>query len=257
MLVQIRLLVKLVLYGLAVITLLESFQEENFRYLINMKYDFSFLGNEISDVNPESWRGLEESLQTLNLANNAIAYLPGSVFSALQTLESLDLSGNAIMDFDTTVFAGGPPRLVRLNLADNQLRHVPYRQVFYLKYVITLNHSESSFYTVPSDIRAIVFISLYPYQIECQINSNWLLALKFCLLKQKCGRQNALEKTIKCQLKSFLEGNKQFWDDQLWFSKSKNMLVTMFCLNKQLHNPSTTRSIAFLRICPKQLVGYV
>lgn len=84
-------------------------------------------------MNPESWRGLEESLQTLNLADNAIAHLPGSVFSALQALESLDLSGNAIMDFDPTVFAGGPPRLVRLSLADNQLRHIPYRQVTSLK----------------------------------------------------------------------------------------------------------------------------
>lgn len=92
-----------------------------------------FAGNEISEINPESWRGLEESLQTLNLADNAISTLPPSVFSSLQTLDTLDLSGNAIMDIDLTVFAGGPPRLVRLYLADNQLKHVPYRQVSSLK----------------------------------------------------------------------------------------------------------------------------
>lgn len=100
---------------------------------VTVKKPFCLTGNEISEINPESWRGLEESLQSLNLAENAIAHLPGSVFSTLQNLDTLDLSGNAIMDFDASVFSGGPPRLVRLNLADNQLRHVPYRQVTPLK----------------------------------------------------------------------------------------------------------------------------
>ena len=88
---------------------------------------------------PENWRGLENSLQTLILADNSLSILSPDTFSSLLVLETLDLRGNHIAELDTDVFRAGPPRLTRLSLADNQLSSVPYQQLSPLKGLRTLD----------------------------------------------------------------------------------------------------------------------
>jgi hypothetical protein len=100
---------------------------------------FRDTGNQIGELAPEDWRGLEDSLQTLILADNALRSLPREAFSSLLLLETLDLCGNHLADLDSDVFRSGPPRLSRLLLADNQLHNVPYQQLASLRMLRTLD----------------------------------------------------------------------------------------------------------------------
>jgi Leucine-rich repeat (LRR) protein len=70
----------------------------------------------------DSFRGLEESLQSLILADNAIStFLPGA-FSELKALEILDLRGNNLQSLDAAAL---PPRILHLSLADNLFTSMP------------------------------------------------------------------------------------------------------------------------------------
>lgn len=72
------------------------------------------------------WSGLQHSLKVLKLSNNALTYLPHRAFDNLQSLEILDLSGNMISEIHVNAFQDGPIKLLRLNLADNLLKFIPY-----------------------------------------------------------------------------------------------------------------------------------
>lgn len=72
------------------------------------------------------WSGLENSLKVLKLSNNALTYLPHRALDNLQSLETLDLSGNMISEIHVNAFQDGPIKLLRLNLADNLLKYIPY-----------------------------------------------------------------------------------------------------------------------------------
>jgi len=72
------------------------------------------------------WNGLEKSLKTLKLANNALTSLPFRAFDNLELLENLDLSGNMISEIHINAFQDGPLTLHRLNLADNMLKFIPF-----------------------------------------------------------------------------------------------------------------------------------
>lgn len=47
-------------------------------------------------------------------------------FDNLGALENLDLSGNMISEIHVNAFEGGPLQIMRLNLADNLLKFIPY-----------------------------------------------------------------------------------------------------------------------------------
>lgn len=96
-------------------------------------------GNKIGEVSPENWRGLESSLQTLILADNALSSLPTNTFSSLQLLETLDLRSNHLAELDMDVFHTALPRLSHLLLADNQLSSMPYQQLTSLRTLKTLD----------------------------------------------------------------------------------------------------------------------
>nr|CAD7452145.1 unnamed protein product [Timema tahoe] len=98
-------------------------------------------GNRISEIFPENWRGLENSLQTLILVDNTLSSLPPDAFSNLPNLETLDMSGNDLLGFDPSTFHNGPARLSSLYLADNQLTSIPYQQVSALRLLRTLDLS--------------------------------------------------------------------------------------------------------------------
>nr|CAD7393869.1 unnamed protein product [Timema cristinae] len=98
-------------------------------------------GNRISEIFPENWRGLENSLQTLILTDNTLSSLPPDAFSNLPNLETLDMSGNDLLGFDPSTFHNGPTRLSSLYLTDNQLTSIPYQQVSALRLLRTLDLS--------------------------------------------------------------------------------------------------------------------
>lgn len=62
-------------------------------------------------MNGDNWRGLENTLQTLILAENSVANLPLDAFTGLPLLETLDLRGNHLAIVDGGVFRDGMSRL--------------------------------------------------------------------------------------------------------------------------------------------------
>lgn len=98
-------------------------------------------GNEISRIESDNWRGLENSLQTLKLGKNTIDKLPADAFAGLTYLEVLDLHDNNIKDIDITVFRDGMAHLTHLYLNDNQLTYIPYVPLSSLKRMKTLDMS--------------------------------------------------------------------------------------------------------------------
>lgn len=89
---------------------------------INLKV----LGNQISAITPENFKGLEDSLQKLILADNSLLYIPRDAFTGLSHLNTIDLSGNHLREIDPSVFREGMGRLENLILADNELMEIPY-----------------------------------------------------------------------------------------------------------------------------------
>lgn len=103
--------------------------------------DYYFIGNQISHVASDSWRGLENSLQTLRIGKNALDKLPADAFAGLTYLEVLDLRENSIKEIDPSVFRDGMAHLTHLYLNDNQLTAIPYSQISSLKRIKVLDLS--------------------------------------------------------------------------------------------------------------------
>lgn len=99
------------------------------------------IGNRISHIVLESWRGLENSLQILRLGRNTIEKLPADAFAGLTYLEILDLRENNLKNIDPAVFRDGMAHLTYLYLNGNQLVHLPYAQLSPLKRMKVLDIS--------------------------------------------------------------------------------------------------------------------
>lgn len=97
---------------------------------------------------------MENSLQTLILADNALRSLPAEAFSSLTLLEILDLRTNHLSELNLDVFRSGPSRLSRLLLADNQLNSVPYQQVGTLRTLKTLDLASNNIERLHSEHQA-------------------------------------------------------------------------------------------------------
>lgn len=100
-----------------------------------------YLGNEINKIQPENWRGLENSLEVLILAENSITHIPIDSFSGLPMLDTIDLRGNNLREIDPNIFRDGMGRLAHLILADNQLTSIPYQALQPLRVLKTLDLS--------------------------------------------------------------------------------------------------------------------
>lgn len=100
-------------------------------------------GNQITSIEPDSFRGLEDTLHTLILANNMLSKLPPDSFSTLPHLDTIDLSGNNLAVIDANIFRDGMPRLVKLLLADNILTEIPYIPIAPLKQLRFLDLSHN------------------------------------------------------------------------------------------------------------------
>lgn len=72
-------------------------------------------GNQISCIETDSFRGLENSLHTLILSKNSINNLPPDSFSTLPQLDTIDLSGNNLESIDANIFRDGMPRLSKVS----------------------------------------------------------------------------------------------------------------------------------------------
>lgn len=81
----------------------------------NIFFSLDLSGNQISCIEPDSFRGLENSLHTLILSKNSINNLPPDSFSTLPQLDTIDLSGNNLESIDANIFRDGMPRLSKVN----------------------------------------------------------------------------------------------------------------------------------------------
>lgn len=101
----------------------------------------------------EHFKGLEDSLEKLILADNSLLYLPPDAFAGLPHLDSIDLTGNHLRDIDPSVFREGMGRLVHLILADNELKRIPYQALAPLTALRTLDLSYNQIERVePTDV---------------------------------------------------------------------------------------------------------
>lgn len=84
---------------------------------------------------------MENSLETLILADNSITHIPPDTFTGLPALETLNLKGNNLRDIDPSIFREGMDRLAHIIFADNLLSSIPYLALSSLKMLKTLDLS--------------------------------------------------------------------------------------------------------------------
>ncbi|XP_036395748.1 trophoblast glycoprotein-like [Megalops cyprinoides] len=80
------------------------------------------MGNQISRIGPESFKGLE-NVTNLSLSNNRITEVESQTFSALRSLRSLDLSSNQLALIHPEAFAVPSGLLRDLNLSRSLYNH--------------------------------------------------------------------------------------------------------------------------------------
>lgn len=116
-------------------------------------YELIILGNEIPLVAAEHFKGLEDSLEKLILADNSLIHLPPDAFAGLPHLDTLDLTGNHLREIDPSVFREGMGRLAHLILADNELTKIPYQALASLSALRNLDLSYNQIEQVePMDV---------------------------------------------------------------------------------------------------------
>lgn len=80
-------------------------------------------GCQIKTIEPEAFRGQENSLKSLNLKDNELTEIPSETLKTLRNLTVLDLSMNKITRVNDNTFAG--LKLVTLKLSDNEVTLAP------------------------------------------------------------------------------------------------------------------------------------
>ncbi|XP_076182495.1 leucine-rich repeat and fibronectin type-III domain-containing protein hattifattener [Ptiloglossa arizonensis] len=76
-------------------------------------------GCQIRIIEPEAFKGQENSLKSLNLKDNDLTEIPSNILKTLRNLTVLDLSMNKITRVNDNAFAG--LKLVTLKLSDNEV----------------------------------------------------------------------------------------------------------------------------------------
>ncbi|OAD56411.1 Leucine-rich repeats and immunoglobulin-like domains protein 3 [Eufriesea mexicana] len=80
-------------------------------------------GCQIKTIEPEAFKGQENSLKSLNLKDNELTEIPSETLKTLRNLTVLDLSMNKITRVNDNTFAG--LKLVTLKLSDNEVTLAP------------------------------------------------------------------------------------------------------------------------------------
>ncbi|XP_034183932.1 leucine-rich repeat and fibronectin type-III domain-containing protein hattifattener [Osmia lignaria lignaria] len=80
-------------------------------------------GCQIKTIEPDAFKGQENSLKSLNLKDNELTEIPSSTLKTLRNLTVLDLSMNKITRVNDNAFAG--LKLVTLKLSDNEVNLAP------------------------------------------------------------------------------------------------------------------------------------
>ena len=93
-------------------TTLSDFMFKNLK-IINLQISAA----ELTNISPNAFRGLENTLQTLNLAGNSLRSVPVQALRQLRLLKQLDLSSNQIKYVPDNAFV--TLRLKTLKIADN------------------------------------------------------------------------------------------------------------------------------------------
>lgn len=80
-------------------------------------------GCQIKTIEPEAFKGQENSLKSLNLKDNELTEIPSATLKTLKNLTILDLSMNKITKVNDNTFAG--LKLITLKLSDNEVTLSP------------------------------------------------------------------------------------------------------------------------------------
>ncbi|NXF12004.1 TLR7 protein, partial [Smithornis capensis] len=104
--------------------------------------------------------GLEsQSLRILEFRGNRldVLWVDGnakylSFFKNLTSLEELDISFNSLIFLPPGVFEAMPPKLKLLNLTNNRLKSFDWKNLYYLKKLVTLDLSNNLLTTVPREL---------------------------------------------------------------------------------------------------------
>ncbi|XP_012057851.1 PREDICTED: uncharacterized protein LOC105620986 [Atta cephalotes] len=80
-------------------------------------------GCNIKSIEPETFKGQENHLKSLNLRDNELTEIPGINLKTLKNLTVLDLSMNKITKVNDNAFVG--TKLITLKLSDNEVTLVP------------------------------------------------------------------------------------------------------------------------------------
>ncbi|XP_023332215.1 chaoptin, partial [Eurytemora carolleeae] len=88
---------------------------------------------QIGNILPAAFRGLERSLQELNLASNRLSILPYNVFEDFDSIRKIDLSDNVLAISPNYTFSEFRYALLDLDLSGDLMRHVPSREIGLLR----------------------------------------------------------------------------------------------------------------------------
>ena len=83
----------------------------------------------ISKVKPGAFRGLERSLESLDLSSNRLSILPASVFEDFDSIKKLTLSDNMLAISPNISFSGFRYTIEDLELQGDHMRYVPMREM--------------------------------------------------------------------------------------------------------------------------------
>lgn len=180
-----------------------------------------FLGNDIIEIAPDDWRGLENSLEILMLSNNAINSLPADAFSGLPQLDTLDLSGNNLREIDPSVFRDGMGKLTHVYLADNQLSVIPYQALQPLKLLKYLDLSYNVINKMQAQIDQLNPISHQEFDYDLSLDT---LRLDY---NQLTIMESAAFQHFDVLNKTYLDGN-PLHEIQVSFLKKKLPSVYTF-----------------------------
>ena len=144
--------------------------------------------NGIRELNDGAFRGLEESLEYLNLENNELSVLPRAV-SSLRRVSYLYLASNAIRELRNDSFAEFDQELKALSLASNGFEAVPVDALVGCSNLLHLNLGYNKVYRVePGDFdwAENLEILLLRNNILTQLKSHTFRGEYICEIRGRC-----------------------------------------------------------------------
>uniref|UniRef100_A0A915PXN0 Leucine-rich repeat-containing N-terminal plant-type domain-containing protein n=1 Tax=Setaria digitata TaxID=48799 RepID=A0A915PXN0_9BILA len=128
-----------------------------FSGLFIKKLDLSH--NSITDIDENSFMGMNSVLQVLILRHNNLTQLPSKALKPLSALQRLDLSNNSIGDIQVGHVLPPLSKLYDISLANNRICQIHKNAFDNVKYIQTINLGRNCLKEVPAS-EALSFVNL-------------------------------------------------------------------------------------------------